>query len=166
MDNENSYKQLRESKFNTSQADSMEKSFDINEKAKKKLIIVCLVCTCFMIIEFIGGLLANSIAIMTDAGHLLSDLAGFIISVVALSYSKVKANKTFSYGFHRSEIVGAVLSVFIIWILTCLLLVESITRIFDSHHKIQGGIMLVTSAIGLVFNLIMVAILHSSVFYF
>jgi len=136
---------------------------DLNAKAKKRLIIICLVCSVFMIIEFIGGIWANSIAIMTDAGHLLSDLAGFVISVVALSYSKVAATKNFSFGFFRAEIVGAIASVFIIWILTFLLLVESLARMFDSHHKVNGEIMLITSSIGLVFNLIMVYILHSSV---
>lgn len=162
MENNNEYIKLGGGK-----SEKIEESniihLDINEKAKKRLLVISLVCSCFMIIEFIGGLFANSIAIMTDAGHLLSDLAGFIISVIALSYSKVPANKKFSYGYHRAEIVGAITSVFIIWILTFLLLIESLSRLVDSHHKIDGGIMLITSAIGLIFNLIMVSILHSSV---
>jgi len=140
-------------------------SHDMSEKAKKKLIVVCLVCSCFMIIEFIGGLLANSVAIMTDAAHLLSDLGGFVISIFAIYLSKFPADKTFTYGYHRAEIVGAFLSVFLIWILTILLLSESIQRLFSNHHIINGGIMLATSTIGLVFNCIMAYILHSSVIF-
>lgn len=134
---------------------------DLSEKAKKKLILVCLVCSCFMLIEFIGGLISNSLAIMTDAAHLLSDLAGFVISIVSIYISKFPSNKNYSYGYHRAEIVGALLSVFIIWILTLLLLIESFIRIFDPHHDIHGGYMLLISTIGLVFNIIMVYILHS-----
>ena len=163
MDNDHKYKKLPE-EVRPERGEKGELiKLDLNAKAKRRLISICLICSVFMVIEFIGGLYANSIAIMTDAGHLLSDLAGFIISVIALSYSKVAANKNFSFGYFRAEIVGAITSVFIIWILTFLLLVESLSRILDSHHKVEGGIMLITSSIGLVFNLIMVSILHSSV---
>ena len=135
----------------------------MGEKAKKKLIIVCLVCSCFMLIEFLGGLLANSVAIMTDAAHLLSDLGGFVISIYAIYLAKYPRDQNFTYGYHRAEIIGAIASVFLIWILTILLLNESIQRIVDSNNTINGGIMLATSSIGLVFNVIMAYILHSSV---
>jgi zinc transporter 2 len=138
----------------------------MSDKAKKKLILVCLVCSCFMIIEFIGGLLANSVAIMTDAAHLLSDLAGFVISIFAIYISKFPADKFFTYGYYRAEIIGAVMSVFIIWVLTILLLTESISRLFSSEHIINGSIMLVTSSIGLIFNIIMAWILHSTVIFY
>jgi len=115
-----------------------------------------------MLIEFVGGILANSIAIMTDAAHLLSDLFGFIISIVALNISKNPPDNFFSYGYYRAEIVGALGSVALIWILTVLLICESIGRIFDSHHRINGEVMLITSTIGLIFNGVMAYILHSS----
>jgi zinc transporter 2 len=136
---------------------------DMNEEAKRKLIIVCCVCSCFMIIEFIGGLLANSLAIMTDAAHLLTDLAGFVISIFAIYMTSFPKNRNFTFGYHRAEIVGALISVFLIWVLTIMLFIESISRIIESHHKVDGLVMLITSSIGLVFNLIMVYILHSKV---
>jgi zinc transporter 2 len=139
---------------------------DMNEEAKKKLLIVCCVCSCFMIIEFIGGLLANSLAIMTDAAHLLSDLAGFVISIFAIYISSFPKNKNYTYGYHRAEIVGALVSVFTIWVLTATLFMESISRIIENHHKVDGLVMLITSSVGLVFNLIMVYILHSKVVMF
>jgi zinc transporter 2 len=132
MENSHHYK-----KFGGNEEAERNTSHDIGEKAKKKLIIVCLVCSCFLIIEFVGGLLANSVAIMTDAAHLLSDLGGFVISIFALYLAKLPADKTFSYGYHRAEIIGAILSVFLIWILTILLLTESIKRLFDTQHVIK-----------------------------
>ena len=117
-----------------------------------------------MSIEFIGGLISNSLAIMTDAAHLLSDLAGFVLSIYALYVANRSSNNCFTFGYHRAEIIGAVSSVFIIWILTALLLNESIMRIITNHHThVDGKIMLITSSIGLVFNGIMAYVLHSSV---
>lgn len=135
----------------------------IDSTATKKLTLVCCVCFIFMLIEFFGGLLSDSISIMTDAAHLLSDLAGFLISIYALHISSRKPDAYFTFGYHRAEIVGAVSSVFIIWILTAVLLVESIARLFDSHHQVDGKIMLITSSIGLVFNGVMAYVIHSGV---
>ena len=53
-------------------------------KALRKLAWVSVLCLCFMVIEFLGGYFAHSIAIMTDAAHLLSDFSGFLISISAI----------------------------------------------------------------------------------
>ena len=53
-------------------------------KDMKKLVIVACLCTVFMFLEFAGGYFADSIAIMSDAAHLLSDLSGFIISIASI----------------------------------------------------------------------------------
>ena len=69
------------------------------DNAIRKLIWVCVICTIFMIIEIIGGYLANSIAIMSDAAHLLSDLLGFMISIISIYISRKVAKKNMSYGY-------------------------------------------------------------------
>ena len=122
--------------------------------------MVIIVCSLFMIIEFLGGLISNSIAIMSDAAHLLSDLLGFIISLKAVSLSTRRKNENFTFGYYRAEVVGAMLSIFIIWILTITLLYESMHRLFISHNDVDGRIMLITSTIGLLFNMVMIYILH------
>jgi zinc transporter 2 len=124
-------------------------NLNINKDAKKRLIIVCCVCSTFMIIEFIGGLWSNSLAIMTDAAHLLSDLAGFIISILAISISSLKMNKDYTFGYYRAEIVGALVSVFIVLVLTIILLVEGLIRLIDKHHTVDGEVMLFTSIVGI-----------------
>jgi zinc transporter 2 len=136
---------------------------DINKEARKRLVIVCCVCSTFMIIEFLGGLWSNSLAIMTDAAHLLSDLAGFIISILAISITSLKINKDYTFGYYRAEIVGALVSVFIVLMLTIILLIEGLIRLVDKHHNVDGSVMLFTSIIGLIFNLIMAYVLHSNV---
>ncbi len=72
-----------------------------------KLKLIILICTLFMAIEIAGGFIANSIAIITDAFHLLSDLCGFLISFMALKLSQKHATKRFNLGYQRFEILGA-----------------------------------------------------------
>ena len=62
----------------------MKKNREINNLAKKKLLLVSIVCFFFMGAEIAGGYLAHSLAIMTDAAHMFSDVAGFMISYVAI----------------------------------------------------------------------------------
>ena len=79
-----------------------------------------------MIIEFICGYLAGSLAIMSDATHLLSDLAGFLISLFSLIVSMKPADRNFTFGYHRFEVLGALASILIIWGLTVWLLMVAI----------------------------------------
>lgn len=131
------------------------------KKAMKKLVCVSFMCVTFMILEFIGGWLASSLAIMTDAAHLLSDLSGFIISVFAIWIGSRPATKVMSYGYHRSEIIGAVASILLIWGLTGWLIYEGIERLMNPV-EINGLIMLITASIGLLINISMMKVLHST----
>ena len=124
------------------------------EEAMKKLTLVCIICLIFMIIEIIGGYLANSIAIMSDAAHLLSDLLGFIISILSIFISRRVATTEMSFGFHRAEIIGALVSITLIWGLTIWLLYEATLRIIEVP-PVDGFIMVLVAIIGFAFNLIM-----------
>ncbi len=133
---------------------------DINYKIISRLSKVCIFCSIFMMIEFFGGWIAGSLAIMTDAAHLLSDLSGFLISMVSLYIALRPADKRLTYGYHRAEVIGALSSVLIIWCLTAWLIIEAIQR-FYNPKPIVGILMLSISLCGLSFNLIMSKILTS-----
>ena len=60
-----------------------------------------------------GGWLADSLAIMTDAAHLLSDLLGFVISISAILVAQKKSNDNYTYGYARFEVIGAMGSIVI-----------------------------------------------------
>ena len=124
------------------------------DEAIRKLSYVCIICTIFMIIEILGGYLANSIAIMSDAAHLLSDLLGFVISIVSIFISRKVAKNEMSYGYHRAEIIGALVSVVLIWALTVWLLYEATLRVINIP-VVNGLIMIVIAIIGFSFNVIM-----------
>ena len=125
-----------------------------NKVAMFKLKVISTVCCSFMIIEFICGYLAGSLAIMSDATHLLSDLAGFLISLFSLIVAMKPANRDFTFGYHRFEVLGALASILIIWGLTVWLLMAAVWRI-QHPNPIVGFLMVCIAAGGLIFNIIM-----------
>ncbi|XP_043993641.1 zinc transporter 2 isoform X2 [Gambusia affinis] len=130
--------------------------------ARRRLYVVSIVCLLFMIGEIAGGYLAGSLAVMTDAAHLLTDLASFVISLFSLWLSSRPATQRLSYGWHRAEILGALLSVFTIWIVTGVLVYLAVERIVHDDYEIEGHVMLITSACAVVANIIMALTLHQS----
>jgi len=129
-------------------------------EARNKLIKATLLCFCFMIAELVGGYLAHSLAIMTDAAHLLSDMAGFAISIVAISLAKKEATMQYSFGFHRAEILGALASIMLIWALTAVLVFESIQRLMKPEElKVEGRLMFIISSLGILVNGAMMCVL-------
>ena len=104
--------------------------------------------------------MAGSIAIFTDSAHLASDLLGFGISILALNLATKASSKSLTFGWHRAEIIGTLVSVSSIWIMTGWLLVEATKRFF-MPPEVEGDIMLIVAVMGLIFNLIQMKILHS-----
>lgn len=137
--------------------------------------------------EIVGGYFAHSLAIMTDAAHLATDVGALLlryiqnrpsfpspqivqsISLFAMWLSERPKTKSMSFGFHRAEILGAVLSVLLIWALTGsfdkeerssdfhlmdvgVLIYEAINRIIHPSEHIHGDLMTLIAAIGLVIS--------------
>lgn len=138
----------------------------VNDDKKQVLIKlrnVVVLALIFMTLEIIGGLLADSIAILSDAAHMLSDLLSFAISIISVYISTFPPNSRNSFGYHRAGVVGALASVVLIWVLTAFLVYYAIDRIFNLHKvDLDAGIMMGTSIIGLGMNLVMVKVLHGS----
>ena len=82
-----------------------------------------------MIVEVAGGIYAHSLAIVTDAAHLLSDVSGFAVSAFAAFYAAKRSHQHFSYGYHRIEVLGALASILSVWLVTGILLWEAVQRI-------------------------------------
>mgnify|MGYP000966241981 CR=1 FL=1 len=128
--------------------------------AMKKLFWVSLVCICFMVLEVIGGILSESLAILSDAAHLLSDFSGFALSMISLYISKRSVTDTLTYGYGRAEVIGALTSIILIWGLTAWLMYEAVMRVIYPE-EVDGKIMFITACFGLGCNLIMMKVLHS-----
>ncbi|KAM9339850.1 proton-coupled zinc antiporter SLC30A8-like [Symphorus nematophorus] len=130
--------------------------------ARKRLYMVSVICLIFMIGEILGGYFAGSLAVMTDAAHLLVDFTSFIISLLSLWLSSRPATHRLSYGWHRAEILGALLSVFTIWLVTGVLVYLAVERLINDDYTIEGTVMLITSGCAVFANIIMALTLHQS----
>lgn len=130
-----------------------------NFGAQKQLYAAAFVSVFFIIAQLVGGYYAGSIAILTDSAHLASDLIGFAISIIALNIAQKKSDSKNSYGYHRAEVIGSIVSLSSIWIMTIFLLGEATKRFF-APPMVNGSLMLPISIMGLVFNLIQMKILH------
>lgn len=111
-----------------------------------------------MIVEVIGGYLSNSVAIMTDAAHMFSDVLGFGISILSIQFGLRAPNRKNSYGYHRAEVLGALASIIIIWVLVAALIYEASNRVnlIVNHggYDMKPEIMIITATIGLTCNII------------
>ncbi|KAM9313267.1 putative proton-coupled zinc antiporter SLC30A4 [Gastrophryne carolinensis] len=116
----------------------------------------------FMVAELLGGYIANSLAIMTDALHMLTDLSSIILTLLALWLSSKAPNKHFTFGFHRLEVLSAIISVLLVYVLTGFLLYEAVQRTIHMDYTINGDVMLITAAVGVAVNLIMGFLLNQA----
>lgn len=141
--------------------DSTTTSMDAKERSSstRKLLIAVALCVVFMTVEVVGGIKANSLAILTDAAHLLSDVAAFAISLFSIWASGWEATPRQSYGFFRIEILGALISIQMIWLLAGILVYEAIVRLIHDTGEVQGFLMFVVSTFGLVVNIAMALLL-------
>lgn len=142
-------------------SDSKTTSKDAKERSTstRKLLTAVALCVVFMTVEIVGGIKANSLAILTDAAHLLSDVAAFAISLFSIWASGWEATPRQSYGFFRIEILGALVSIQMIWLLAGILVYEAIVRLIHDTGEVQGFLMFAVSAFGLVVNIAMAVLL-------
>ncbi|KAL4565072.1 hypothetical protein LXL04_029154 [Taraxacum kok-saghyz] len=142
-------------------SDSNTTSMEAKERSASMWKLWCgvILCVIFMSVEVVGGIKANSLAILTDAAHLLSDVAAFAISIFSVWASGWEATPRQSYGFFRIEILGTLVSIQIIWLLTGILVYEAIERLLYGTLEVQGSLMFGISAFGLVVNIIMIFVL-------
>ncbi|TBU01642.1 Co/Zn/Cd transporter [Hamiltosporidium tvaerminnensis] len=125
----------------------------------KKLIKVLTVVLLFMSLEIWGHWYTNSLSLLADSMHLFVDILGFLVSLMALKWTKKTPNSTFSFGYYRMEILGALFSILFIWGTTGYLIIESYNR-YVNPPKINGKIFFFISVIGFFVNIFCVYFLH------
>jgi zinc transporter 2 len=129
-----------------------------------RLKLAILLSGFFMLIEVFGGYLANSLAIFSDAAHLLTDIAGFAIALLATIASKSKATKRLTFGLARAEVFGALFSVLSLWLITFYLLYEAYCRAYlwfsGRPEEVNGRLMFIVACFGVGVNLCLGKVFH------
>jgi cobalt-zinc-cadmium efflux system protein len=119
-----------------------------------------LVTAAYMAAEIVGGLLTNSLALLADAGHMASDVAGLLIAVVAAQLVQRPATSERTYGFRRAEIMAALLNSVVLIGVVSFIVWEAVLR-FRDPPEVNGVGMLLVAVGGLLVNALAARLLHS-----
>jgi cobalt-zinc-cadmium efflux system protein len=130
-------------------------------KDKRRLLFALLLTGTIAIAEAVGGYLTNSLALMSDAGHMLTDISALGLSLLALWFSGKPADLKKTYGYYRMEILSALLNGVLLLGITVVILVEAWERL-RAPAEVKLGPMAVVATVGLVANLGALGFLHRS----
>jgi cobalt-zinc-cadmium efflux system protein len=133
----------------------------VTEGNAKKLTIALILTTTFLIIEFIAGLITQSLALLSDAAHMFTDAAALAIALAAIKIAKRPADNKRTFGYQRFEILAALFNASMLFFVAMYILYEAYQR-FTQPPEIQSLGMLTVASIGLIINLISMKILMSS----
>jgi cobalt-zinc-cadmium efflux system protein len=125
----------------------------------KRLRLALALTAAFLVAEVIGGIASNSLALLADAGHMLTDVAALALSLFVAWFSRQPSTPQKTYGYLRWEILAAFLNGSVLLLISAWIIVESVIRIRAPEPV--GGLMLWVALGGLVTNLISARILHA-----
>ena len=125
----------------------------------RRLRIALVLTATFLVVEVVGGVVSNSLALLADAGHMLTDVAALALSLFVAWFSRQPSSPQKSYGYLRWEILAAFLNGAGLLLISTWIIVESVMRMRAPEPV--GGLMLWIAIAGLITNLISARILHA-----
>lgn len=127
----------------------------------RRLAIALTITALFLVAEVVGGVLSNSLALLADAGHMLTDVGALGLSLFVAWFSRQPASPTKTYGYLRWEILAAFINGTVLLFASAWILWESVQRL-RAPESIEGGIMLLVATGGLLVNAASAWLLHGS----
>ncbi|OFM61062.1 cation transporter, partial [Staphylococcus sp. HMSC059G05] len=115
----------------------------------------------FMIVEILGGFIANSLALLSDGLHMFSDTVSLGVALIAFIYAEKNATSTKTFGYKRFEVLAALFNGITLLIISGVIIIEAIRRFFNPI-KVQSTEMFIISVIGLIVNIIVAIIMFKS----
>lgn len=130
-----------------------------NNGSSKVLSLALIVTLCFALIEVLGGVLSDSLALLSDAGHMFTDVLALGLSLGAAIMTTRRPTKKHTFGFHRIEILVALVNGITLAVISIVIMVEAIGRL-QHPPTVDSSLMLMVSIIGLGANLLGMFILR------
>lgn len=137
----------------------MESTLTKGNSNKKALKLVLLLTSSFFVVQILVGFKIGSLALISDAGHMLIDAAGLVMALLAISFSQKLATPMRTYGFYRAEILASLLNSIFLILLSFYILYEAYQRIL-LPSEISGYSIILVASMGLGVNLLSIVILH------
>ena len=131
-----------------------------DESNLKRVLIALVLTGVFMFVEIVGGILSGSLALLADAGHMLTDTMALALAAAAFHVSKRPPGGILTYGYQRFQILAAFVNGLSLLVIVGWILFEAVSR-FITPRDVLGETMLVVAVAGLVVNVISFAVLHS-----
>jgi cobalt-zinc-cadmium efflux system protein len=128
-------------------------------KRETKLLFIFSFSVLILVLEVTGGLLSRSLALLSDAGHMLTDALSVFLSYLAIRWSKKPATAQRTFGYHRTEILAALVNGLTLLAISGYIFYEAIRRFFQPE-VIKVDILLIVAAVGLAGNLFGMLILN------
>ncbi|MFD1778589.1 cation diffusion facilitator family transporter [Fredinandcohnia salidurans] len=126
---------------------------EVREGNKKGLFIALIITTGIMLLEFFGGLITNSLALLSDSGHMLSDASSLALSLVAFWFATRPASPKKTYGFYRFEILAALFNAVTLFVIAGFIVYAAFQRFFEPP-TVASGTMMIIAGIGLLANIL------------
>lgn len=114
----------------------------------------------YLVAEVVGGFYFNSLALLSDAAHMMTDVAGLVIALMAIRFGQKAADDRRTFGYRRLEILAAAFNAVLLFGIAIYVLVEAIKR-FSSPEPVQSTGMMIVATIGLVVNIVSMRLLMS-----
>ncbi|KQX07347.1 MULTISPECIES: cation diffusion facilitator family transporter [unclassified Leifsonia] len=128
---------------------------------RSRLLIVIGIVSVVLIAEVVGAALSGSLALLADAGHMLSDLTGLVVALVAAIVASRPASERQTYGYQRAEVFGALINALILIVVALFVGIEAVRRLIEpGPAEVQGSLMLIVAGIGLVANVVAYLVLR------
>jgi cobalt-zinc-cadmium efflux system protein len=125
----------------------------VSAGGKKDLLIAFSITLLMMVAEAVGGIVSNSLALLSDAGHMLTDNLALLLSFFAMTFASLPATDRKTFGFYRLEILAAFVNGIVLVLISLYIMYHAYLRMVDPQ-PVHGVLMLVIAIIGLVANII------------
>lgn len=130
-------------------------------KHRKRLVAVLAITLAVVLIQIVGALISGSLALLADAGHMLSDAAGVFIALLAAWIAARPASDQRTYGYQRAEVLAALANALVLIVISVVIFTEAVRR-FGSAPEVQTDVMLYAAVLGAVANLVSLLILRGA----
>jgi cobalt-zinc-cadmium efflux system protein len=134
-------------------------SHGAGERNERRLLLAAALTTITLVAEAAGGIISGSLALLADAGHMLTDAAALILAWLAVRFARRPADWKRTYGFERFEVLAAFSNGLALFFISAMICYEAIERIYEPV-EVLGGPMLIIAAVGLAVNVATLLILR------